>query len=279
VYFNSFVYAVFLPLVFLIHQVLPNRGRQVSLLIASYVFYCRAIPVYGYLILASTALDYLCGLWLGAARGTIVRRCALGVSVCGNLGLLFFYKYADFAGSNLYAVARWLGLTSGDWQALNLLLPVGISFYTFQTMSYTLQIYRRQIEPTRDLVAFALYVSFFPQLVAGPIERASNLLPQLLRFRRVTVEDIQSGLTDIAFGLFGKLVLADRFAIIANRVYASPDAWSTPDAWMATFAFFAQVYYDFASYSTIAIGSARLFGVRLSENFRRPMLAASKAEF
>jgi alginate O-acetyltransferase complex protein AlgI len=276
--FNSFVFAVFLPLVFAVYQLLPAQGRRVFLLAASYVFYCWAIPVYGVLILGSTLLDYVCGLWMGRAARPAARRAALTVSICGNLGLLFFFKYADFLGGNFFRLLNALGLPL-DWAPLNLLLPVGISFYTFQTMSYTIQVYRRQIEPTRDVVSFALYVSFFPQLVAGPIERASDLLPQLLRDRRTTVEDVRAGLTRIVFGLFRKLVLADRFAILADRVYAAPDTWSTADAWMAAFAFFAQVYYDFAGYSDIAIGTARLFGVRLSENFRRPLLAASKAEF
>jgi D-alanyl-lipoteichoic acid acyltransferase DltB (MBOAT superfamily) len=173
---------------------------------------------------------------------------------------------------------RTLG-ADAHWDRLNILLPVGISFYTFQTMSYAIQVYRRQIPACRDFLHFALYVSFFPQLVAGPIERATNLLPQLGTYQRVVWEDIAVGLKRIVLGFFRKMVLADRFALCVNHVFQDPANQPTAAIWVAAFAFMCQITYDFAGYSDIAVGSARLFGVRLTENFRRPMMSLSQAEF
>jgi alginate O-acetyltransferase complex protein AlgI len=276
--FTTYTYAVFLPIVWLLFLVLPTRGRQVMLLIASYVFYCWEKPIYGVLLFISTLLDYLVGLFLGRTDDPRRRKLLLACSVVGNLGMLGFFKYGDFVGANLCGIGRLLGFET-TWEPLNYLLPVGISFYTFQTMSYSIQVYRRQQPVTKDLLAFALYVTYFPQLVAGPIERATNLLPQLLKFRPIVLEDITYGLTRILFGIFRKLVIADRLAILVNAVFNNPDAFPRPVVWMGVFAFGAQIYFDFAGYADIAIGSARLFGVRLTENFNRPLLARSIADF
>ena len=276
--FNSFTYAVFLILVFCAYQRLGLRGRQVFLLVASYVFYCWETPIYGTLLAISTVLDFSCGLGLARAEKPWARRLILLASLCGNLGLLGFFKYGDFIAANVAGLRQWLGFETA-WTPMRLILPVGISFYTFQTMSYTIQLYRRQVPPTRDFVAFSLFVSFFPQLVAGPIERASHLLPQLLVYQRVTWDDIAAGLTRIVFGFFRKLVLADRFAILVDAVFANPEGYSPLTAWSAVLVFSAQIYFDFSGYSDIAIGSARLFGIRLSENFRRPLFAVSVADF
>lgn len=276
--FHSFVYAVFLPVVWLAYLVLPRRARQLLLLVASYVFYCWVEPSWGLLMLASTLLDYVCGRLLERAAALNARRWILAASVVGNLGILGYYKYANFFSANVAALLRACGWDA-HWVALDILLPAGISFYTFQTMAYTIQVYRRQIPVCRDLLSFGVYVSFFPQLVAGPIERASSLLPQLALPPRVTWDDVGAGLTRIVLGLFRKLVLADRFALIVNRVFADPDSQPTAAVWMAVFAFMAQITFDFSAYSDIAIGSARLFGIRLTENFRRPMMSASQAEF
>ena len=276
--FNSFTYAVFLLLVFGTYLRLGLRGRQVFLLLASYVFYCWEAPIYGTLLAISTLLDYVCGLGLGQAEKPWSRRLILLASVFGNLGMLGFFKYGDFFIHNAVGIGRLLGYEIG-WMPRHIILPVGISFYTFQTMSYTIQLYRRQIQPTSDFVGFALYVSFFPQLVAGPIERASHLLPQLMTYQRPTLEDIGAGLTRILFGLFRKMVLADRFAILVDAVYSNPEGFSPLTVWTSLLAFSAQIYFDFAGYSDIAIGSARLFGIRLTENFRRPLFAVSVADF
>jgi alginate O-acetyltransferase complex protein AlgI len=276
--FNTYTYAVFLALVLGAYRVLPLRGRQLMLLAASYVFYCWETPIYGTLLLISTCLDFSCGLLMHRLDARGPRRAVLLVSLIGNLCLLGFFKYGDFIGMNVAGIGRLLGYQS-NWAHMGFILPVGISFYTFQTMSYTIQLYRRQIEPCRDFISFALFVSFFPQLVAGPIERASNLLPQLRVFHRVTLDDLAAGGTRIVFGLFRKLVLADRFAILADRVFAAPEAHPTFTVWLGVVAFLGQIYFDFSGYADIAIGSARLFGIRLTENFRRPLMSTSIADF
>ncbi len=277
-WFNTYTYAVFLVLVWLLYMGLPLRGRQVMLLGASYVFYCWETPVYGILLLLSTMLDYSAGLLIQSSESRGRRMAFLACSLTGNLSLLGFYKYGDFLGQNFCGLGRLLGFDC-HWAPMNFILPAGISFYTFQTMSYALQVYRRQLPATRDFIDFAVYVSFFPQLVAGPIERATNLLVQLQVFQRVKMEDVAYGLTRIVFGLFRKVVIADRLAILADAVYNNPGQFPTGVVWLGVFAFTGQIYFDFAGYSDIAIGSARLFGIRLTENFNRPLLARSIADF
>ena len=276
--FNSYTYGVFLPVVFLLYLVLPHRGRQVMLLAASYLFYCWLTPIYGVLLLISTVLDFSCGLIMARLAKRSYRALVLLASVLGNLGLLGFFKYGDFFCANAAALGRLFGHDT-HWELMNFILPAGISFYTFQTMSYTIQVYRRQIEPCRDLLSFALFVSFFPQLVAGPIERATNLLPQLRVYRRVNLDDILAGGSRIIFGLFRKVVLADRLGILADRVFGAPDEYATLTVWVGVTAFLGQIYFDFSGYADIAIGSARILGIRLTENFRRPVLARSIADF
>ena len=276
--FNTYTYGLFLPIVLIGYLRLPLRGRQIFLLAASYIFYCWEKPVYGLLLLTSTCLDFSCGLLMARLESRSRRRLVLLASVLGNLGLLGFFKYGDFLGNNIIGIGQLLGFDS-HWKAMGFVLPIGISFYTFQTMSYTIQVYRRQIEPTRDIMSFALYVSFFPQLVAGPIERASNLLPQLQTYQRVTMDDIRTGLTRIIYGLFCKLVIADRLGILVDLFFEDPDAYSTLTAWIVLPTFMGQIYLDFAAYAGIAIGTARLFGIRLTENFRRPLLATSIGDF
>lgn len=273
-WFNTYTYAVFLPLVLLLYAALPLRGRQVMLLAASYVFYCWALPYYGLLLFASTVLDFTMGLLLEREQRPGLRRVWLGLSLAGNLGLLSFFKYTDFLALNAVGLARAFGLEA-HWEPLNFILPAGISFYTFQTISYTFQVYRRQYPAERDFVAFALFVSFFPQLVAGPIERATHLLPQLKNLTALRVENLRAGLCRILVGLFRKMVIADRMAIVVNGAFSNPDACSPGVAWLALACFYAQIYFDFAGYADMAIGSARLFGVHLLENFRRPIVGAN----
>lgn len=276
--FNTYTFGVFLIFVFGVYLCLPLRGRQIFLLAASYVFYCWEKPVYGLLLLTSTCLDFTCGLCMGRFEKPSLRRVFLVLSILGNLSLLGFFKYADFVGANIAGLGHLLGFNT-HWTYLKFALPVGISFYTFQTMSYSIQVYRRQIEPSRDPIAFALFVSFFPQLVAGPIERATNLLPQLNVYHRINWQDVEVGVSRIIIGLFRKLVIADRLGILVDMVYRNPDAYSTATAWIVMPSFALQIYLDFAGYADIAIGTARLFGIRLTENFRRPMLARSIGDF
>ena len=276
--FATYTFAVFLAIVLPLYVVLPLRGRQIMLLVASYIFYCWETPVYGILIFASTVLDYLVGLGLSRTERPAGRRALLGCSLAGNLGLLGFFKYGDFLGQNLVGLGHLLGF-AGHWEPMGFLLPVGISFYTFQTLSYSIDVYKRQLPAERDLWTFALYVCYFPQLVAGPIERAPHLLPQLCQKHPILLENLVAGTKRILTGLFLKLVVADRLGIFVDSVFASPGQHSTLATWMSLAAFAGQIYFDFASYASIAIGASRLFGVQLRENFHRPLVSESIAEF
>lgn len=276
--FNSFVYALFLPIVLGLFLASRGRPRQLLMVAASYVFYCWETPVYGLLLATSTVLDFSVGLLLARATRTGVRRGLLCLSLLGNLGMLGFFKYVDFFGTSLTGLGQLLGFDT-TWEPYNFLLPVGISFYTFQTLSYSIEIYRRQMEPERDFATFALFVAFFPQLVAGPIERASHLLPQLRTWRPRRPEDFRIGIQRIISGLFMKLVIADRLAIFVDLVNAHPDHYHPAVLWCAAACFSGQIYMDFAGYASIAIGTARLFGVNLVENFNHPMAARDVADF
>ena len=276
--FATYTYAVFLAVVLPLYALLPLRGRQILLLVASYVFYCWETPVYGILIFASTFLDYLVGLGLARTENPRGRKALLGCSLVGNLGMLGFFKYGDFLGANLVGLGHLLGF-EGHWAPMGFILPVGISFYTFQTLSYSIDVYKRQLPAERDLWTFALYVCYFPQLVAGPIERAPHLLPQLCVKHPLLLENLVAGLKRILTGLFLKLVVADRLGILVDSVFAAPGNHSALATWLALVAFAGQIYFDFASYASIAIGSARLFGVNLRENFHRPLVSASIADF
>ena len=276
--FATYTFAVFLAVVFALHAALPLRGRQLMLLVASYVFYCWETPIYGILLLVSTVLDYLVGRGLERTENPAGRKALIGCSLAGNLGLLGFFKYGDFLGTNVYGLGRLLGF-EGHWEPMGFLLPVGISFYTFQTLSYSLDVYRRQIKAERDLGVFALYVTYFPQLVAGPIERAGHLLPQLRVYHPLRLEDLVAGAKRIFTGLFLKLAVADRLGILTDSIFAAPGQHAALATWLGIIAFAGQIYFDFASYASIAIGTARLFGVKLAENFHRPLVAISIADF
>ena len=276
--FATYTFAVFLAAVWLLHLALPLRGRQIMLLAASYLFYCWDTPVYGILIFASTLLDYLVGLGLARTENPRGRKALLGCSLLGNLGMLGFFKYGDFLGANLVGLGHLLGF-AGHWEPMGFILPVGISFYTFQTLSYSIDVYKRQLPAERNLWTFALYVCYFPQLVAGPIERAPHLLPQLREQHPVLLENLVAGAKRILTGLFLKLVVADRLGILVDAVFAAPGTHSAGTTWLALVAFAGQIYFDFASYASIAIGASRLFGIRLRENFHRPLVSASIADF
>lgn len=275
--FTSVTYYLFLALVLLGFYYLPWRYGRWLLVGASYAFYGTVEPWYCLLLLASTLVDYFAALAIAASSDGRRRRLLLSLSVVLNLGLLGVFKYLDFGLGNLNAVLDWMGL--GSVPLAYLLLPIGISFYTFQTMSYTIDVYRGHVAPTRDFGAFALYVSFFPQLVAGPIERARNLLPQLVDKQPVTREDLEAGFERILWGLMKKTVFADRLAVVVNQVYANPAAYSSPELVIATMCFSFQLYLDFSAYTDIAVGSARLMGIRLSENFNYPFLATTPSGF
>ena len=273
--FHSLDYALFLTAFVALYWALPQRGQIWLLLLASYVFYGWVHPWYVILLAASSVADYAYAL--GMQRFPARKRLLLACSISTNLGLLCFFKYFDFFVDNaLWAAAR-AGL---DWSrpTLQVLLPVGISFYTFQSLSYTIDVYRGRIEPRRDFIGFAAFLAMFPQLVAGPIERASNVLPQLERPRRFDPDRVRTALLLICWGLFKKLVIADNVAAVADKVFllSSP---SFALLWTGTLGFALQIYVDFSAYSDIARGSARLLGIELMKNFDHPYLAASPAEF
>jgi len=270
-------FAVFFVVVVGLHYALPTGRRWALLLAASYTFYAWWRPAYSLLILASTLVDYTAGLRMARAEGR--RRTAwLLVSLVGNLGLLGYFKYSGFLRRTLAGLIDAPGLA--DPPALDPLLPVGISFYTFQTLSYTLDVYRGRREPERHLGYFALYVSFFPQLVAGPIERSTRLLPQLRALPAGLDEpEAVRGLRLVLWGAFQKLVIADNLALLVDPVYANPAAFGGLGLTAATVAFGFQILADFAGYSLIAIGAARVLGVRLMTNFDRPYFAQSIPEF
>lgn len=276
--FNSYTYLLFLILVISIYGPSRIRGRQLLFLVASYVFYCWETAAYGWLLFGSTFLDYTVARCMAPVENQRIRKAWLGLSILGNLGVLCLFKYLDFFGHNIMGLAQWIGVDS-QWRELGWVLPVGISFYTFQSMSYTIEVYRKKIQPEKDIIQVATYVAFFPQLVAGPIERADRLLPQLAKPGGLNIDDIGMGLTRIAFGLFRKLVIADRIALYVNVVYNDPSRFTTGELWLAALLFLVQIYHDFAGYSDMAIGSARLFGIHLMENFKLPLIAPTIGAF
>jgi alginate O-acetyltransferase complex protein AlgI len=264
---------VFFPLFFLSR----GRVRKVLVLGASYVFYASWSPPFTLLLLASTLVDYGVGRALGRFESARPRRLLLLLSLGVNLGILAFFKYANFFVDSTQSVLGAFGVDVPD-RVLDIVLPVGISFYTFQTLSYTIDVYRRRLEPTRSLLDFAIYVAFFPQLVAGPIERATALLPQIARLGgRLRVDPTGVGL--IALGLFKKVILADRFAVLVEATYSDPRSAWAPALWIGTYAFAIQIYADFSGYSDIAIGLGRLLGIELMTNFRAPYAATGPSDF
>ncbi|MBR0081635.1 MAG: MBOAT family protein [Clostridia bacterium] len=269
--FDSLAYLLFLPAVALVHAILPHRFRWVWLLLASMVFYASWNAPLTLLLLLVIGTTYGAGLLLDRVKTVSLRRAALAGALLVCLGLLLYFKYASFLMRTFGGLLRLFG-TRCDWTLWDILLPIGISFYTFQALSYVFDVYHGKIAAERHPGYYALYISFFPQLVAGPIERADALLPQMKTERRVTQDDIQAGLLMLLSGYFRKIVLADFCGVIVDRIYALPD----PDggaALVATVLFGVQIYCDFAGYSEIARGSARLLGVRLMQNFDRPYLS------
>lgn len=277
--FTTLTFLLFLPLVFAVHWLLPTRRSQnVVLLASSYLFYGWWDWRFCGLMLASCLVDYTIGLCLMRANSTLARRSLLGCSLATNLGLLGTFKYFNFFTESFQTLSSQLGWDVGV-TTLNIVLPIGISFYTFQTLGYTIDIYRRNINASRNLVDYLAFVSFFPQLVAGPIERAEQMLPQFARKRSFDDGLAFEGCRQILWGFAKKLVIADRLAVIVDPYYGQPDAFTGPQLMMATLFFAFQIYCDFSAYSDIAIGSAKLFGIRLMRNFAYPYFSQSISEF
>ncbi len=279
--FNSFAFLVFFPLVYIVYWWLKGhlRAQNIFLLVVSYFFYGWWDPRFLVLILFSSVTDLLIGRMLDKSKGTARRKLLLLLSMGLNLGLLGTFKYYDFFVSSFAELLTGLGFQP-HISTLQIILPVGISFYTFQTMSYTIDIYRRQIRSTKDPITFLAFVSFFPQLVAGPIERARDLLPQFERERQLSYDAARNALRQILWGFFKKIAIADNCAPLVNTIFElEPSETSGITLFFGAFFFAFQIYGDFSGYSDIAIGTARLLGFNLTQNFAYPYFSRSISEF
>lgn len=279
--FNSIDFAFFLPIVYILYWYVLNRRLRIQnlfLLIVSLVFYGWWSKKFLLLIGVSTLIDYFVGIALSNEDSVKKRKLLLWISVIVNLGLLGFFKYYNFFVENFVTAFSFFGMQI-PIRSLNIVLPVGISFYTFQTMSYTIDVYKRKLEPTKDIVAFGAFISFFPQLVAGPIERASNLLPQFYSSRKFDYQAFSDGMRQILWGLFKKVVVADNCATYVNLIFENPADYSGSSLFLAGALFAIQIYGDFSGYSDIAIGTARLFGFSLMRNFAFPYFSRDVGEF
>jgi D-alanyl-lipoteichoic acid acyltransferase DltB (MBOAT superfamily) len=276
--FNSFDFLVFFPIVTIVYYLLSRqRLRVIWLLLASCYFYMAFIPSYILILAVLIVTDYAAGLFIEKSAGRR-RKAFLILSIISNVSFLAFFKYGTFLGENLSALTHFLHLNYSP-AVLSVILPIGLSFHTFQSMSYTIEVYRGKQRAEKDFLTYALYVMFYPQLVAGPIERPQNLLPQLKQKHAFDFENIKAGLKFMLWGFFMKLVVADRAGLLVNTVYARPSDYRGFPLLLANYVFAFQIYCDFAGYSVIAIGTARMMGVRLMENFKRPYFSVSPAEF
>ena len=276
--FNSLAFVYFLPTVIILYYLLPYRFRWMLLLAASYYFYMCWKLEYILLILASTLVDYVSGIFMGRYTQKKKKLVFLGLSLVTNLGLLFTFKYFNFFSESANLLFAQVNIMV-HFPELNVLLPVGISFYTFQTLSYTIDVYYGKLKPEKHLGYFALYVAFFPQLVAGPIERYSRLAPQLKENHPFQYDNLVNGLRLILYGLFIKMVIADNLSVYVDQIYSVPSRFHSGSVLQGIFFYSFQIYSDFYGYSLIAIGSARMMGVRIMDNFNTPYLARSISEF
>lgn len=279
--FNSLEFAIFLPIVFLLYWFALQKNLKIQnflLLVASYVFYGWWDWRFLSLIIFSSLVDYSIGIGLGKTDIRIRRRLLLTASIVVNIGLLGFFKYYNFFVESFSDAFTFFGRHI-EPDRLNIVLPVGISFYTFQTLSYSIDVYRKKLEPTHDIIAFFAFVSFFPQLVAGPIERAKNLLPQFYSHRHFDYAKAVDGSRQILWGLFKKVVIADNCAEYVNDIFANHAQYSGSTLVIGVVFFAFQIYADFSGYSDIAIGTARLFGFNLMRNFAFPYFSRDIAEF
>lgn len=276
--FNSLSFVYFLPAVIILYYILPFKYRWILLLLASYYFYMCWKVEYILLIVTSTLIDYTAGIMMGRQTKKHKRVLYLMISLITNLGLLFTFKYFNFFSENLNEAFSHFNIMYRVPE-LHVLLPVGISFYTFQTLSYTIDVYYGKLKPEKHLGYFALYVAFFPQLVAGPIERFSRLTPQLKANHPLLYDNLVNGLRLIIYGLFIKMVIADNLSVYVEEIYANPTGFNALSVMQGVFFYSFQIYSDFYGYSLIAIGSARMMGVQIMDNFNTPYLAKSIGEF
>jgi alginate O-acetyltransferase complex protein AlgI len=276
--FNSYIFLIFLAIVIPIFLKIPKHWKKPFLLMVSYIFYGFWDWRFCILLLLSTTLDFFLGKKIAASEDIKKRKTFLAFSLVGNLGILMFFKYFNFFVDSFQNLGRTIGYELDDFH-LNIILPVGVSFYTFQTLSYTIDIFRKKLEPTQSFLDFALFVSFFPQLVAGPIERARNLLPQIAEINRPTKLQLREGFMYITFGLFMKMIIGDNAGAIVDMVFANPSDYSSTELLIAPAVFLVQVYGDFGGYSLVARGVAKLLGVELMVNFKQPFLTTNYTDF
>ncbi len=279
VLFNSFDFGLFLPIIFIAYWLIgPKRikAQNILLLIASYFFYGMWDWRFLILIFLSAIVDFYSGRAIVKTEEKSLKKRWLFISIVWNLGVLFVFKYFNFFLDNLKIL---FDIPETGFTTLNIIVPVGLSFYTFQTMSYTIDVYRNTIKPTNNLLNFLCFVSFFPQLVAGPIERASRLLPQFSCHRQFDSTKAKDGLRQILWGLFKKIVVADNLGVAVAAIYGSPEDYSAITIVFGAILFWFQLYCDFSGYADIAIGTARLFGFNLSVNFKLPYLASTTTDF
>lgn len=284
--FNSIDFLIFFPIVLIVYYIIPNKIKYLWLLLASYYFYMCWNPKYALLILASTIITYLSGLLIETikhkefedARKKKLKNVVVALSFISNLGILFYFKYINFALGTFAAVCAKVHIVL-NVPSFDIILPVGISFYTFQALSYTMDVYRDEIYAEKNFFRYALFVSFFPQLVAGPIERSKNLLKQLAVPRKFNFEMAREGFLLMLWGYYLKLVLADRIAIFVDTVYNDYETYKGCYLIVASVLFAVQIYCDFSGYSTIAMGASKILGIELMENFNAPYISTSVADF
>lgn len=276
--FNSFEFALFFPIVTVLFFVLPHRYRWFLLLLASCFFYMFFKPIYILILFFTIVIDYYAGLWIERQNDPKKRKALLALSIVANVGVLVVFKYYNFIIENLNSAFDTFQV-SGHLPILNILLPIGLSFHTFQAMSYTIEVYRGKQKAERHFGIYALYVMFYPQLVAGPIERPQNILHQFHEVKQFDYENFRSGLLLMAWGFFKKCVIADRLALFVNQVYGNSSEYEGIPLLVAIVFFSFQIFCDFSGYSDIAIGSARCMGYQLMTNFDRPYLAKGISEF
>jgi len=279
--FNSLQFLIFLPIVFFLYWYVTNKNLKVQnvlLLLSSYFFYACWDWRFLFLLIFSTLLDYYTGIKMGEAKNQRIKKIWFWLSITINLGFLGIFKYYNFFAASFATSIAQLGFEVNPW-TLKVLLPVGISFYTFHGLSYVIDIYKNKIIPEKDFVTYSLFVSFFPLLVAGPIERATHLLPQIQKKRTFDYSKAVDGLRQILWGLFKKIVIADQCAAYANMVFNHPGDYSGSTHVLGAIFFTFQIYCDFSGYSDIALGTARLFGIELLRNFAFPYFSRDIAEF
>jgi alginate O-acetyltransferase complex protein AlgI len=275
--FNSIEFLIFFPLVTLIYFMLPHKLRWLHLLIASCVFYMFFIPVYILILFGTIVIDYAVGIWIENA-GQSRKKTYLILSLIANIGILAVFKYYNFFIENVNQLLASINYTVQPLPYLSIILPIGLSFHTFQAMSYTLEVYRGEQKAERHFGIYALYVMFYPQLVAGPIERPQNMLHQFHEKHEFNQFEFFAGLRLMLWGLFKKVVIADRLSIYVDAIYANPDGYHVINVALALFFFAIQIYCDFSGYSDIALGSARTMGFKLMLNFNRPFISKNVSE-